>query len=120
MPGWMETFERRLRRRNPLWGRLGGGPCGRSPLVKWPPSKERVRTMRRAGYLIVFVASAFLVPLPAAAQGGQIQKPGEIQQPKGTWQVPGEIRQPTGPWRTPGEFQKPGQIQLIREQCQQR
>ncbi len=76
--------------------------------------------MRRAASLIVFLASALLAPSPLAAQSGQIQKPGEIQQPKGKWQVPGEIRQPTGPWRTPGEIQKPGQIQLIREQCQQR
>jgi outer membrane protein OmpA-like peptidoglycan-associated protein len=53
-------------------------------------------------------------------QGGQAQKPGDIQQPKGTWQVPGEIKQPTGPWQTPGAIQRPGEIQTIREQCQQR
>ena len=45
--------------------------------------------------------------LSAVAQTGKIQKPGEIQKPKGTWQVPGPI-------------QKPGEIQKVKEQCASR
>ena len=43
-----------------------------------------------------------------------IQKPGEIQQPKGPWQTPGEIQQPKGPWRKPGEIQVPHGIEAIK------
>jgi outer membrane protein OmpA-like peptidoglycan-associated protein len=59
----------------------------------------------------------------AAAQGGAIQRPGEIQQPKGTWQKPGEIQQPKGTWQKPGEIQVPQGIQAIKTQassCEQR
>ena len=51
----------------------------------------------------------FGVCLTAWAQSGKypIQKPGEIQTPKGTWQ-------------TPGQIQKPGEIQKVKEQCRAR
>jgi outer membrane protein OmpA-like peptidoglycan-associated protein len=55
-------------------------------------------------------ASAISIPLLAVtswAQTGELQKPGEIQKPKGTWQVPGQI-------------QKPGDIQKVKEQCRSR
>lgn len=55
-------------------------------------------------------ASAIWIPLLAVtswAQNGELQKPGEIQKPKGTWQVPGQI-------------QKPGDIQKVKEQCRSR
>lgn len=65
---------------------------------------------------------ALALAAPAAAQHG-IKKPGEIQQPKGTWQTPGEIRQPKGTWQTPGVIQVPKGIQAIRaqdEKCSRR
>jgi outer membrane protein OmpA-like peptidoglycan-associated protein len=55
-------------------------------------------------------ASAISIPLLAVtcwAQNGALQKPGDIQKPKGTWQVPGQI-------------QKPGDIQKVKEQCRSR
>ncbi len=66
-----------------------------------------------------------LVVLWTVSASGQmpIQKPGEIQQPKGTWQTPGEIHQPKGPWQKPGEIQVPKGIEAIKVQgseCQQR
>lgn len=54
---------------------------------------------------------------------GEIQRPGEIQQPKGTWQKPGEIQQPKGTWQKPGDIQVPKGIQAIHAQelaCEQR
>jgi outer membrane protein OmpA-like peptidoglycan-associated protein len=64
--------------------------------------------MRTVLASIIVVAAA----LPALAQSGNWQVPGEIQQPKGTWQVPGEIQQPKGTWQTPGAIQAPkGTIQ---------
>ena len=47
--------------------------------------------------------------LSMRAQGGkyQVQKPGEIQRAKGTWQVPGKI-------------QVPGDIRKVKEQCKSR
>lgn len=59
-------------------------------------------------------AALVLVTLPLAAAQYEIQKPGEIQQPKGNWQKPGEIQQPKGTWQTPGEIQVPKGIQAIR------
>jgi outer membrane protein OmpA-like peptidoglycan-associated protein len=67
-------------------------------------------TTVRAGALL-----AVLTTLPLAAQY-EIQKPGEIQQPKGTWQKPGEIQQPKGNWQVPGEIQVPKGIQAIRSE----
>lgn len=56
-----------------------------------------------------------------AAQNGQIQQPGPIQQPQGTWQTPGSIQQPKGPWQKPGEIQKAGEIQSVKtDRCHQR
>lgn len=52
----------------------------------------------------------------ACAQGA-IQKPGEIQQPKGTWQKPGEIQQPKGPWQVPKGIQA---IHQETSRCEQR
>ena len=71
-----------------------------------------LRTARAGLAALVLIA---LVPtaLPLAAQY-EIQKPGEIQQPKGNWQKPGEIQQPKGTWQTPGEIQVPKGIQAIR------
>jgi len=43
-----------------------------------------------------------------------IQAPGQIQQPKGSWQVPGEIQKPSGPWLKPGPIQVPKGIQAIK------
>jgi outer membrane protein OmpA-like peptidoglycan-associated protein len=59
-----------------------------------------------------FIALAFAAA-PIAAQY-EIQKPGEIQQPKGNWQKPGEIQQPKGTWQQPGEIQVPKGIQAIK------
>jgi outer membrane protein OmpA-like peptidoglycan-associated protein len=59
--------------------------------------------MRTAIASLIVVAAT----LPALAQGGNWQVPGEIQQPKGTWQKPGEIQQPKGTWQVPGEIQEP-------------
>ena len=76
--------------------------------------------MRRAVLLLVALA---VLPAFAHAQGGQIRTPGEIQQPKGTWQTPGEIQQPKGTWQTPGAIQVPKGIQAIRaeeEKCGKR
>ncbi|HLK63043.1 MAG TPA: OmpA family protein [Bryobacteraceae bacterium] len=42
--------------------------------------------------VFLFLAAA----LSAVSQNGQIQKPGEIQQPKGNWQKPGAIQVPKG------------------------
>ena len=68
--------------------------------------------MRTAIASLIVVAAA----LPALAQSGNWQVPGEIQQPKGTWQVPGEIQQPKGTWQTPGAIQAPkGTIQQPAE-----
>jgi outer membrane protein OmpA-like peptidoglycan-associated protein len=71
--------------------------------------------MRTAIASLILVAAT----LPALAQGGNWQVPGEIQQPKGTWQKPGEIQQPKGTWQVPGEiqqpkgtWQQPGEIQV--------
>ena len=72
----------------------------------------------RAGF-----ATLVLATLPLAAAQYEIQKPGEIQQPKGNWQKPGEIQQPKGTWQTPGEIQVPKGIQAIRtedEKCAKR
>jgi len=51
--------------------------------------------------------SILLLAVTSWAQNGELQKPGEIQKPKGTWQVPGQI-------------QKPGDIQKVKEQCRSR
>ena len=59
---------------------------------------------------------------PAFAQR-DLQKPGEIQAPKGTWQKPGEFQVPKGTWQKPGEIQVPRGIQAIKsetEQCRRR
>jgi outer membrane protein OmpA-like peptidoglycan-associated protein len=70
-----------------------------------------ISRMRR----LVCSLSILLGTLSASAQNGQIQTPGQIQQPKGTWQTPGQIQQPKGPW------QKPGQIQKVQsDRCHQR
>ena len=53
----------------------------------------------------------------AAMSQGKIQKPGEIQQPKGTWQKPGEIQQPKGPWQTPKGIEA---IKVTDAECQRR
>jgi len=52
-------------------------------------------------------SSILLLAATSWAQNGALQKPGEIQKPKGTWQVPGQI-------------QKPGDIQKVKEQCRSR
>ncbi|MGO9450704.1 MAG: hypothetical protein ACLQDV_06600 [Candidatus Binataceae bacterium] len=41
---------------------------------------------------IAFCAAVLLLIPPVSQAAGQ--QPGEIEQPKGTWQVPGEIKQP--------------------------
>jgi len=41
-------------------------------------------------------AGALLLLLATPAAAGEIQKPGPIQVPKGTWQTPGEIQVPKG------------------------
>ena len=71
----------------------------------------------------LFLAVFVLAAAPALWAQKPIQKPGEIQQPKGPWQKPGEIQQPKGPWQKPGEIQQPKGIQAIKTQnsrCQQR
>jgi len=67
------------------------------------------------GIALAAWTSLALAALPLAAQY-EIQKPGEIQQPKGNWQKPGEIQQPKGTWQTPGEIQVPKGIQAIRSE----
>jgi outer membrane protein OmpA-like peptidoglycan-associated protein len=76
--------------------------------------------MTHRSCVVLLLWAGLGAPVIAAAQSGQLQKPGEIQQPKGQWQVPGEIQQPKGPWQVPGEIQKPGPIQTVKEQCLQR
>lgn len=64
-----------------------------------------------------------VLSLSAVAEASETRKPGEVQQPKGTWQQPGEIQQPKGTWQVPGEIQVPKGIQAIRseeERCKQR
>ena len=64
--------------------------------------------MRTAIASLIVVAAA----LPALAQSGNWQVPGEIQQPKGTWQTPGAIQAPKGTIQQPAEIQAPkGTIQ---------
>jgi outer membrane protein OmpA-like peptidoglycan-associated protein len=57
--------------------------------------------------IYAWAISILLLTVTASAQDGAVQKPGEIQKPKGTWQVPGPI-------------QKPGNIQKVKEQCRSR
>ena len=54
---------------------------------------------------------------PALAQR-EIQKPGDIQVPKGTWQKPGEIQAPKGTWQTPGAIQVPRGLQAIKSESE--
>src|SRR5262245_27608271 len=68
------------------------------------------------------LVGAVLTATPAVAQR-EMQKPGDIQGPKGTWQKPGEIQTPKGPWQKPGDIQVPRGIQAIKsesEQCRRR
>jgi outer membrane protein OmpA-like peptidoglycan-associated protein len=84
-------------------------------------SKTHPRASRGGVALVLVVVS--LVLLRDASRAGDIQKPGEIEQPKSTWQVPGEIQQPKGPWQKPGEIQVPKGIQAIKREdagCQHR
>jgi len=67
----------------------------------------------RPTVLIAFCAAVLLVIPPVSQAEGQ--QPGEIEQPKGTWQVPGEIKQPQGPWLKPGPIQVPKGIQAIKQ-----
>jgi outer membrane protein OmpA-like peptidoglycan-associated protein len=76
----------------------------------------------RCGFGLVLVIG-LIVLLGDRSRAVEIQKPGAIQQPKGTWQVPGEIQQPKGPWQKPGEIQVPKGIQAIKREdagCQHR
>lgn len=66
------------------------------------------------------LAAAFVIFAVAAPAAADEKKPGEVQQPKGTWQTPGEIQQPKGTWQTPGEIQKAGEIQRVEERCRHR
>lgn len=66
------------------------------------------------------LAAAFALVTATAPAGAEEKKPGEVQQPKGTWQTPGAIQQPKGTWQTPGEIQKPGEIQRVEERCRHR
>lgn len=56
---------------------------------------------------------SMVLAVPALAQT-PTQRPGDIQQPRGTWQTPGQIQQPRGTWQQPGEIQTPRGIQAIR------
>jgi outer membrane protein OmpA-like peptidoglycan-associated protein len=67
--------------------------------------------------LRVTVSAALLAATLVRAEE---KKPGEVQQPSGTWQTPGEIQQPKGTWQVPGEIQKPGEIQRVEERCRHR
>lgn len=69
-----------------------------------------MRSIVRLGTVVLALAA-----VPLAAQY-EIQKPGEIQQPKGNWQKPGEIQQPKGNWQQPGEIQVPKGIQAIHSE----
>ncbi len=75
-------------------------------------------------YRSSLVAAALIAAGGLIAVGGPVaadeKKPGEVQQPKGTWQTPGEIQQPKGTWQTPGEIQKAGEIQRVEERCRHR
>jgi outer membrane protein OmpA-like peptidoglycan-associated protein len=76
---------------------------------------EETMSRLRAHLASIAGAAVLALALPAAAQH-EIQTPGEIQQPHGTWQKPGEIQQPKGPWQKPGEIQVPKGIQAIHAQ----
>jgi outer membrane protein OmpA-like peptidoglycan-associated protein len=70
---------------------------------------------------VATLAIAILTALASEVRSGaEEKKPGEIQQPKGSWQTPGEIQQPKGTWQTPGEIQQPGEIQRLEERCRRR
>ncbi|MGE0722761.1 MAG: OmpA family protein [Alphaproteobacteria bacterium] len=61
----------------------------------------------------ILLVLTLVLTAPAHAQTPP-QRPGEIQQPRGTWQTPGQIQQPRGTWQQPGEIQTPRGIQAIR------
>jgi outer membrane protein OmpA-like peptidoglycan-associated protein len=75
-------------------------------------------------YRLALLAGVLAVlSAPGGLSASETRKPGDIQQPKGTWQQPGEIQQPKGTWQVPGEIQVPKGIQAIRseeERCKQR
>lgn len=69
-----------------------------------------------AGALSLLLALLTMTAAPAAAgwrTPGDIQKPGEIQVPKGTWQTPGEIQIPKGIQAIRAEDEKCGKRFLI-------
>ena len=65
-------------------------------------------------------AAALLLAALATGAHADDPKPGQVQQPKGTWQTPGQIQQPKGTWQVPGEIQQPGEIQRVEERCRHR
>jgi outer membrane protein OmpA-like peptidoglycan-associated protein len=75
---------------------------------------------RKAVYAVLTIVCFVSGTVGGLGAQGPMQTPGAIQQLKGPWQTPGPIQQPTGPWLQPREFQQPGEIQSVKEGCQQR
>lgn len=60
------------------------------------------------------LVAVLILSLPALAQPGQWQTPGEIRTPTGTWQTP------ASEWQVPKDLQVPKGVQIVKEKSRVR